>query len=161
MFPKQSKELEGDFDQQQFPNAMPSALNDDNQYLNYQSQRVTDNQKERLEQVFIGILYAHFKSDPKREKYLREQFEAQNIDLYAILEQYDQTHNVDDMKQQMVRFIEKGLGPEVFQNLRDAINGLYNNGFFGEDERDLLRQLSLSTDKHLMATWDTYVITQD
>lgn len=61
----------------------------------------------------------------------------------------------------MNQFVQKHLGPDFYKNLKDAINGLFEKGHLQERDRDLIRDLSLKGDKHLLASWDTYTVMKD
>lgn len=50
----------------------------------------------------------------------------------------------------------RNCGPDTFNNLKDAINGLFQNGSLSEGDKDLVRELSLKDDMHLLAAWDAY-----
>jgi hypothetical protein len=47
--------------------------------------KLSEHEKEQLEQIFIGILYTHYKGSKEKEKFLRVQFEEENPELVVIL----------------------------------------------------------------------------
>jgi len=47
------------------------------------------------------------------------------------------------LKTMINAFVLKYLGPDVYKNLKDAINGLHEKGHLQERDRDLIRTLSL------------------
>ena len=53
------------------------------------------------------------------------------------------------------------LGPDIYQSLREAINGLFERGFISVQDRDLIKQLCFKDDKHLMAAWKVYSVLFD
>lgn len=55
----------------------------------------------------------------------------------------------------------KHLGPDFYHKLTDAIVGLCEKGQLNSQDRDMLKMLSLSNDKHLMASWDAYSVMHD
>mmetsp|Transcript_2351 Transcript_2351/g.3542 ORF Transcript_2351/g.3542 Transcript_2351/m.3542 type:complete len:239 (+) Transcript_2351:3525-4241(+) len=109
----------------------------------------------------MGALYSHFKGKEDKERFLREQFEAQNPEMIAILEQYEETQSLDLLRDRLNAFVTRSIGPDHYRNLRDAINGLYEKGMIKLEEREQLRKLNLHADKYLLAAWDTYTILKD
>lgn len=61
----------------------------------------------------------------------------------------------------MNQFVSKHLGPDYYKKLADAIVGLYEKGQLKTQDKDMLKMLSLSNDKHLMAAWDAYSVMHD
>jgi hypothetical protein len=59
------------------------------------------------------------------------------------------------------QFLIDNLGPDHFKTLKDAINGLHKKCYLSAADRDLVRELSLHDDKHLLAAWDVYTMMHD
>ena len=53
------------------------------------------------------------------------------------------------------------FGPDTYKNLKDAINGLSMKGYLSQNDKDLVRELSLKSDKHLLAAWEAYRVMLD
>ena len=65
------------------------------------------------------------------------------------------------MQGKMKEYVSKHLGADYYKNLKEAINGLYEKGYLSQEDRDQVRKLSFTDDKHLMAAWDTYLVMRD
>lgn len=117
--------------------------------------------KEDVEQVYINILYDSFKTNDDKERFLRDSFDEENTDLMQILAKHLKEIDKVMLRAEITQFLLKNFGPDTYKNLKDAINGLNKNGFLSSDDRDLVRDLSIKDDKHLMAAWDCYTIMLD
>lgn len=117
--------------------------------------------KEEVEQVFINILYDSFKTNDDKERYLRESFEAQNQTLMRILANHHEVNDMNALRSEIKQFLLTNFGPDTFKSLREAINELYAKGFLSGDDNQVLRDLNLREDKHLLAAWDTYTVMLD
>ena len=60
-----------------------------------------------------------------------------------ILGQHLIDNNDIRLKTMINAFVLKYLGPDVYKNLKDAINGLYEKGYLQERDRGLIRALSV------------------
>lgn len=65
------------------------------------------------------------------------------------------------LREEVNQFLVNKFGPEHYTNLNDALTGLCQKGLLSQDERDLLRKLSLKHDKHFFAAWETYLVMHD
>lgn len=117
--------------------------------------------KEEVEQVFISILYDSFMTNDERERFLRSSFEKENAELMAILAENLGRPNMNQLREDVQAFMLKNFGPDHYKTLKDAINGFFKKGFISEDDKDAMNRLSLANDKHLIAAWDTYIVTLD
>jgi hypothetical protein len=72
-----------------------------------------------------------------------------------------QSKDVAKLRSQVSQYLLENLGPDHFKNLKDAINGLYKKSYITTEDLDLIRELSLNDDKHLLAAWDAYTLMHD
>lgn len=107
------------------------------------------------------LLDQTFKKNQDKDQFLRQQFNEDNEELLGILALHEQTQNMDQLRQDMHLFVQKYCGPDIYQNLRDAINGISQKGGISSDDRELIMMLSFKDDKHLMAAWQAYTVLQD
>ena len=93
--------------------------------------------------------------------FLREQFDEENQELMQILGRHREELDIVVLRQEITSFLLKKFGPDHYKNLKDAINGLSKKGFLTSKDKDLVRELSLKSDKHLLAAWDAYTVMLD
>lgn len=127
----------------------------------HSNSRAAGKNAEQLEQTFLRILFDSFKGNSAKEEFLRQQFSAENPELLDILNQYSNPASFNNLRYEMQQFVTKHLGPDFYTKLSDAIGGLYEKGHLKAKDRDMLKMLSLSNDKHLMAAWDAYAVMHD
>jgi len=65
------------------------------------------------------------------------------------------------LRQEISNFLLNKFGPDTYKNLKDAINGLSMKGYLSQNDKDLVRELSLKSDKHLLAAWEAYRVMLD
>ena len=111
--------------------------------------------------MFIEILYDSFKTNDEKERFLRSQFEAENPQLIELLASHLANKDMAKLRSQVGQFLLDNLGPDHFKNLKDAINGLHKKSYISTTDRDLIRELSVHDDKHLLAAWDAYTLMHD
>ena len=116
--------------------------------------------KEQLEIVLYKILYDKRANNEEKKNFLRQQFDDENAELMYILSNaaLQQPTNLAELRNQITQYLLTHMGPDIYKTLREAINGLYQKGYVTEADRDLVRELSISGDKHLQAVWDTYTV---
>lgn len=129
---------------------------------NLASAGLEEQKKEKYESIFYkALLDQTFKKNQEKDLFLRQQFENENEELFQILSMHHGNPNIEQLKQQMNMFVQKHFGPDVYASLREAIHGLSQKGAISPQDRDLIMQLNVRDDKHLMAAWWAYSVIQD
>lgn len=58
--------------------------------------------------------------------------------MFQILSMHVENPNIEQLKQDMHLFVQKHCGPDIYHNLRDAINGLTQKGALTAEDRNII-----------------------
>ncbi len=61
-----------------------------------------------------------------------------------------------NLKNNIFEHLEKEFGANHYVSLKQAIDELHKKGELTKQDATLLKELNLSNDKHLNATWEAY-----
>jgi hypothetical protein len=73
-----------------------------------------------------------------------------------ILANHAESSDFSALRNNLQNYLNSNLGANHYKTLKDAFNNMFLQGLISSDERDMVRELSLKDDKHLLAIWESY-----